>query len=134
MRSHFMQHFARVSFFGRFLASKRHTAESHFRIRPLLERCAGLRSEKRSLRPALMVALTRYRHGVRLVVTHPPFPPYSHNWHTGNSTARYLLWSPGARRAWSVRAQAASWSRNTQTVSTASMCRIRAEFYALWFV
>ena len=48
-----MQYFARVTFLGRFFASKRHTAESQIRIRPLLERCAGLRSEKRSLRPAL---------------------------------------------------------------------------------
>ena len=48
-----MQGFARVSFLGRFLAQKRHLAAGQIRIKPLVERCAGLRSEKRSLRPAL---------------------------------------------------------------------------------
>src|SRR6266571_7789981 len=48
-----MQGFARVSFLGRFLAQNRHLAAGQIRIKPLVERCAGLRSKNQSLRPAL---------------------------------------------------------------------------------
>ena len=53
--------------------------------------------------PRLMVALTRCRHGVHLVVAHPPFPPYLHNCRIGNRSARYLLCPPCASLTWSIR-------------------------------
>src|SRR5712692_9798412 len=115
MESQKTQSFAKGSCFYQFFSLTIRVVEGYFLVQVLMEGCERRRSGSLALR---LSRLSLYYEQSLFGGWRPTYsfhPAYAVGTQ-GDRTPRCPLWSLGAQRAWSVRARAASWSRNTQTV------------------